>query len=529
MKKIVIVGAGISGLTAAAYLSKEGHDVTLLEKSEDIGGLIGSFEKDQFVFDHGIRGVENSGTLFPMLRQLGIKVDFIQNIVDMGIGEEIISIHPENNYQTYKDLLISKYPNEKNAIDLIFKDIKKISKYMEVLYDVDNPLFLNPKEDAKYLMKTIVPWMFKYTFTIGKIEKLKQPIRKYLEKYTNNLDLIDAISQHFFTNTPTFFALSYLKMHSDYYYPKGGTRSIVLAIQSFIKSHGGKILTKTEVNKIDVSNQIAYSNKDSYPYDALIWCGDLNSMYKSIENTNAIYLDHKEKLSKSKGNDSLYQMYIAVDLPKTYFSEKFSGHLFYMPKEKGLSNLSSSEQEIIRLLETSKDTKRKEILSNYLKEFTKYTTYEISVPVVRDDSLAPKNKSAVIISTLFSYELTKTISSLGLYDELKKELSYYIIDILNETLFPNWKDQVIFKIEATPLTIESRLNNTGGAITGWSFSNEIPVTHKLFKIAKSVDTPFLNIYQSSQWSFSPSGFPTSIVTAKIASNKVIRKLKKSIS
>lgn len=115
-KQIVIVGAGISGLTAAAYLSQEGHKVTLLEKSDDLGGLIGSFKRDGFTFDHGIRGVENSGTLFPMLRQLGIKVDFIPNVVDMGIGKGIISINPKENYQTYKDLLLASYPDEKDSI-----------------------------------------------------------------------------------------------------------------------------------------------------------------------------------------------------------------------------------------------------------------------------------------------------------------------------------------------------------------------------------------------------------------------------
>jgi len=525
-KKIVIVGAGISGLTAAAYLSKEGYDVTLLEKSEDLGGLIGSFKRDGFVYDNGIRGVENSGTLFPMLRQLGIKVDFIPNIVDMGIQNKIISIHPKNNYGSYKELLLSMYKDESSAIEEIFKDIKKISKYMEVLYDIDNPLFLNPKTDSKYLMKTIVPWMFKYTFTIGKIEKLKTPIREYLENYTKNKDLIDAISQHFFTDTPSFFALSYLKMHSDYYYPVGGTKSIVFAIRDFILKNGAKIITHSEVNKIDITNQIAYHDTTAYPYDALLWCGDLNAMYRSIDNTKIDYQANKEKLLKAKGNDSLYQMYLAVNLPKTYFKDKFSGHLFYMPKTKGLSNLKYQEKELLKKLRNSDEKARKSLLKEWLRDFAELTTYEISVPVVRDETLAPKNQSAVIISTLFSYELTKWIMDKKLYDFFKTNLSESIIDVLNKTLLPNWKQKIISYFEATPLTIESRLNNTGGAITGWSFSGDIPVEHKLFKIAKSIITPFPNVFQSSQWSFSPSGFPTSIVTAKIASNKIHSILKK---
>lgn len=519
-KKVVIVGAGISGLTAAAYLSKAGHEVSLLEKSDDVGGLVGSFEVDGFIFDQGIRGVENSGTLFPMLRQLGIDLTFLPNIVDMGIKDDIISINPDQNYGSYKALLLEIYPEEKDAIELIFKDVKKISKYMEVLYDIDNPLFLDPKEDYKYLLKTIVPWMFKYTFTIGKIEKLKEPIMSYLKKYTKNMDLIDAISQHFFTDTPAFFALSYLKMHSDYYYPKGGTRAIVHALRDFIIDQGGTVKTETEVTSIDVNQKIAYHHEDAYPYDALLWCGDLNHMYQGIKNTDVSYQETKEKLALAKGNDSLYQMYISVDLDKEFYKEKCSGHIFYMPQKVGLSSLSFTPKALIEHLKSLSLEKQKEALNTWLDDFAKTTTYEISVPILRDETLAPKGKSSVIISTLFDYDLTLWLSENNLYSLFKKKLSEAIIQILDQTLLKGWKDKIIKIIEATPLTIKSRLNNTGGAITGWSFNGDIPVESKLFKIARSINTPFPYIYQSSQWSFSPSGFPTSIVTAKIAANKI---------
>jgi len=39
-KKVVVIGAGISGLTAAHILHKVGYDVTLLEKKEEVGGSI---------------------------------------------------------------------------------------------------------------------------------------------------------------------------------------------------------------------------------------------------------------------------------------------------------------------------------------------------------------------------------------------------------------------------------------------------------------------------------------------------------
>ena len=59
--EVIIVGAGMAGLTAAAYLSRAGHDVLLIEKNETCGGLLNSFQRDGFIFDTGPRSVENSG------------------------------------------------------------------------------------------------------------------------------------------------------------------------------------------------------------------------------------------------------------------------------------------------------------------------------------------------------------------------------------------------------------------------------------------------------------------------------------
>ena len=52
-KKITVIGSGVAGLSAASYLAKAGHKVTLIEKNNSIGGRARKFETDGFVFDMG--------------------------------------------------------------------------------------------------------------------------------------------------------------------------------------------------------------------------------------------------------------------------------------------------------------------------------------------------------------------------------------------------------------------------------------------------------------------------------------------
>ena len=44
--KVVIVGAGMAGLTAAAYLLRENYDVLILDKNDKCGGLLQTFQYD---------------------------------------------------------------------------------------------------------------------------------------------------------------------------------------------------------------------------------------------------------------------------------------------------------------------------------------------------------------------------------------------------------------------------------------------------------------------------------------------------
>jgi phytoene dehydrogenase-like protein len=524
---VIVVGGGISGLTATAYIAREGKNVLLIEQGDKVGGLVSSFPYKGFMFDGGIRAIENSGIVMPMLKQLGIEVEFLKSTVTLGIEDEIVYVKGEQAVEDYRDLLVKKFPDNQEDIYKITSEIKRIMKYLDILYGINNPLFLDIKTDWKYFITDIIPWMFKYAFTFKKVEKLNTPVEDFLRTLTSNQALNDVIAQHFFKHTPTFFALSYFSLYLDYQYPKGGTGSLIKAIEKFILDHNGVIQCDTKIVKIDPTNKTIYDqNGNHYQYKQLIWSSNNVSLYNNIDQSAISDALLKEKLNTKiddlktmRGGDSILTTYATVDLPKSYFQEKCSAHFFYTPKLDGLYDVFKKESDTLE--------KGQKEITDWVDEYLEKTTYEISIPSLRDSSLAPEGKTGLIISTLFSYDISKKIRDNGWYEDFKKQFQSKMIQVLHDTVYPGLKDKVMDTFGSSPLTIESRTSNLDGAITGWAFTNPtIPAESKLIKVAKSVDTILPDIYQSGQWSYSPAGLPVSIMTGKLASDRVLKNMKK---
>lgn len=71
--QVVVVGGGISGLACAARLQQLGVPVTLLEASERFGGLIGTAERNGFLFESGPQSFQGTDVLLGLIRDLGIE------------------------------------------------------------------------------------------------------------------------------------------------------------------------------------------------------------------------------------------------------------------------------------------------------------------------------------------------------------------------------------------------------------------------------------------------------------------------
>lgn len=502
----IVIGGGAAGLTAANVLGKSGREVLLIEKESLTGGLVNSYSSKGFVFDSGIRAIEDAGMVNILLKKLDINLEFLENPVSIGIGDRWVSLSRENALVEYEKMLGDLFSNEKTSLRNIFKEIEKIEKDLSLLYSIDNPLFLDKKDfqDISYLTKTLFPWLIKMKFSKRERKEYRTPVEDYLRKYTKNQRLIDMICQHFFKDSPASFALGYFSLYKDYKYPKGSTGEFSKRLRSNLNKYNVKVI-QGEVVFLDPNEmKVRTESGEEYFGENIIWAGNQRSLFEVSKSTKESKL-WLEKYKYTKGNDSILSLDLGVNLDSNNFKYP---HSFYTPSLEGISSIEIPKSN----------------WKDYIVDYLKKTTFEISIPSLRDENLSPKGKTGILVSTLMDYSFVKNIEKTGEYDEFKNLCEVTIIDILNDSIFPNLKNHVIFKNISTPVTFEKYTGNFQGAINGWAFSNDsTPALTSMKNVKDAVLTPFKNIYQCGHWTFSPSGLPVALMTGKLAADKIISK------
>ncbi len=265
-KRILIVGAGISGLTIGNILSKAGIKVTILEKENQIGGLARSVKYDGFTFDFGPHCIfENQGKAGKFIKEL-LKDELL--VVPKKTG--VFLMEKYYNWPLNPEVIIKLPWRVKfNALfDFFYRKKYKgnslreylLNRYGKTLYRIDfepytkkfldiDPLNLDPD------------WMKIGIIRAGAGEKLK----------------MDSLWQVFF---------SLFRKKSEFFtYPKGGSIQFPLALAGQISDGGGQIIKEAEVTGIESdSNKITsiQTPKGKFYADRFVWTAPITILDKLL-------------------------------------------------------------------------------------------------------------------------------------------------------------------------------------------------------------------------------------------------------
>lgn len=521
-KQVIVVGAGISGLTAAAYLLRYGFKVTLVEASSDTGGLVNSFYKDGYLFDTGPRAIGNAGILEPMLKDLDIELELIKGDVTLGVANRFVDFAKDSGIDDYIKLLEAEFPLEKSGIRKLQRRVRKNCRITKTLNLISNPIFKNLLIDFKYTFFKLLPWLPRFITAL--INSERASIEEVLKKVPLSKPLQDIVSQHFFKGTPEVFALGYFESFKDYKYPLGGTKVLPDSLKKRVKMLGGDILLNSLVERVYPANKsLKIKNGKELFYDALLWTGDLKSLYRiaslnklPFKNRRAVEIEKNRVIGRRAG-ESVLSVFIGVNREPEYFESISSGHLIYTPLTKGLGNI---HREGLDRLKRDFKGLNKEGLFKWIEDFTSLNSYEISIPVLKDRTLAPHGKTGIEISLIVDGEIFKLAKNRGWYSDVKKKFTKEILINIEKSLYPELSRYIVYTITSTPITLIRRFGSENGAITGWSMEEAPPVPSSILELFNTPKTSIPGVYKAGQWSYSPSGVPIAILTGRVAAGLI---------
>ena len=134
-KKVYVIGAGVSGLSAGIYAARCGFDVTILEQHFTFGGLSTSWSRKGYFFEGGMHWLTGSGEDQP-LNKVWKQLGALQENNPIENKEILYSFVDKNGKQInlWRDIektrqeFIQYSPEDKNVINTLYNDVKKYTK-----------------------------------------------------------------------------------------------------------------------------------------------------------------------------------------------------------------------------------------------------------------------------------------------------------------------------------------------------------------------------------------------------------------
>jgi phytoene dehydrogenase-like protein len=274
MADILIIGGGVSGLSAGIFARLHGHTATVCERHAVPGGNLTGWDRGGFHIDnciHWLTGTNPASNIYRMWDKLGVfeNTEIIggESLYTCALGGQSISI--KRNLRDFQADLLALSPEDE-------KEIRSLVLAIETLQGLFGIGGEN-HDEQKPLSSVIpaIPALLKYyNITTGQLgERFSHPLLKFF---------FGAFwGDNFGAFTLIFVFAHYCGYNGDL--PSGGSTAMANRMAERLRSLGGTLLLKTEAVKIHVENgrahAVTFADGTTREADYVVLTGDPASMF----------------------------------------------------------------------------------------------------------------------------------------------------------------------------------------------------------------------------------------------------------
>lgn len=490
---VVIIGGGLSGLTAASLLAKRNLKVCVVEKGYNPGGSCGVFKRGNVTFDQGSamlygfgeKGFNAHRFVFNCLEE---PIDVIQHDLLYSVNFKGKRIRFWADIDSFAKELSEVFPSEKENIFRFYKDMYKM--YCHVM--VENPTYTTADEtNPKVALKSIIRHPISY---IKFLSYLNKSAKSLLEKYFTDPEIFkffDKLTSTYCYATveeapAVLAAVMFVDNHvGGSFYPAGSTLFLPGKLEKVIEENNGDMFLENEVISIDFENKkpsgVTLDDGRVIKGDNIIYSGTVWNLYGKLIDPSQTTKETRDWAAKQVPTYPSVVLYCVVD--KSVIPEGTD------PVEMLVGDPDKLDESEV-------------------------TAYIFSID---DQTLCAEDEHTVIAigPTFKNWDIDEVSYEIEKIEEEKRLL------FVLEKRFPGITKSVKYSEVATPRTIERYTMKNGGAVAG---PKQMLGQH-MFKRQKT-RSQWENLFCCGESTVMGTGTPTVTVSGLSAANAVLKKIDK---